>query len=79
MIGSASRSLDIAVHIIITRPAHRAMAQDYGHFADGSSAAFGRDVVIRGRPDTATKVTQEKCLRVFLPLARRRLFEQHFL
>jgi hypothetical protein len=25
------------------------MAQDYGHFADGSSAAFGRDLVFAGR------------------------------
>jgi hypothetical protein len=36
------------------------MAQDYGHFADRSSAAFGRDLVFAGRSDTATKATQEK-------------------
>jgi hypothetical protein len=33
------------------------MAQDYGHFADGSSAAFGRDLFFAGR--YATKATQE--------------------
>jgi hypothetical protein len=41
------------------------MAQDYGHFADGSSAAFGRDLVFAGRLDTATKATQEKWRRIF--------------
>jgi hypothetical protein len=49
------------------------MAEDYGHFADGSSAAFGCGVIFRARSDSAIKATQgKKCLRGFLSLARRR-------
>jgi hypothetical protein len=40
------------------------MAQDYGHFADGSSAAFGRDLVFAGRSDTPQK-RHRKIARIF--------------
>jgi len=42
------------------------MAEDYGHFADGSSAAFGCGVMFRVRSDSAIKATQGKMPAGFL-------------
>src|ERR1700681_1084883 len=50
------------------------MTEDYGHFADGSSAAFGYRAVFGKRPDTATNLTQEKSL----PRVGCSFFERHF-
>jgi hypothetical protein len=50
------------------------MAEDYGYFADGSSAAFGCGVMFRVRSDSALKATQGKMPAGFLPLTRRRRF-----
>jgi hypothetical protein len=48
------------------------MAEAYGHFADGSSAAFGCGLIFRVQSDSAIKATHGKMPAGFLPLARRR-------
>jgi hypothetical protein len=53
--GNAARSLDTAVHIVITRPIDKTMTADYGHFADGSSAC-GR-ISNAARDGAATNLT----------------------
>jgi hypothetical protein len=53
--GNATRSLDTAVHIVITRSIDKTMTADYGHFADGSSARVGISDALSG--GTATNLT----------------------